>query len=88
MMKFRTVFFISVLLNFVQAQAQDHYADAIMKGISNHGKNKKEGYITAGDRTYIIGTQDGDFPDLGRHVEGSLSDTSSGFHGYSKKRIS
>ncbi|HSE40084.1 MAG TPA: amylo-alpha-1,6-glucosidase [Acidobacteriota bacterium] len=43
-----------------------------MSGISNHGKNKTEGYVAAGDRIYLIGTQDGNFPDLGRHVEGEM----------------
>ncbi len=41
-------------------------------GLSNHGQNKNQQYITAGDRTYLIGTQDGNFPDLGRHVEGEM----------------
>jgi glycogen debranching enzyme len=46
--------------------------DRIMMGISNHGENKNQQYITAGDRAYLIGTQDGNFPDLGRHVEGEM----------------
>lgn len=46
--------------------------DRIMMGISNHGQNKNQQYIAAGDRTYLIGTQDGNFPDLGRHVEGEM----------------
>src|SRR5262245_10473379 len=44
----------------------------VMAGISNDGKNKDKPYVAAGDRTYIIGTQDGNFPDLGRHVEGEM----------------
>src|SRR5262245_7954156 len=40
--------------------------------LSNHGKTKTGGYITAGDRIYMIGTQDGNFPDMGRHVEGEM----------------
>src|SRR5215831_5550445 len=43
-----------------------------MQGISNHGKTKTGGYITAGDRLYLIGTQDGLFPDMGRHVHGEM----------------
>ncbi len=31
---------------------------------------KKNPYLTAGDKTYIIGTQDGNFPDLGGHTPG------------------
>lgn len=29
-------------------------------------------YVTAGDRLYMIGTQDGKFPDLGWHVAGEM----------------
>ena len=43
-----------------------------MQGISNHGKTKTGGYITAGDRVYLIGTQDGLFPDIGHHVKGEM----------------
>ena len=43
-----------------------------LQGISNHGKTKTGGYITAGDRIYLIGTQDGNFPDMGRHVPGEM----------------
>ncbi len=39
-------------------------------GISNQGRNKQKPYVTAGDRTYLIGTQDGNFPDMGQHVPG------------------
>src|SRR5262245_3240810 len=46
--------------------------DQIMMGISNHGQNKNQQYIAAGDRAYLIGTQDGNFPDLGRHVKGEM----------------
>jgi glycogen debranching enzyme len=40
----------------------------ILAGISNQGRNKQQPYVTAGDRTYLIGTQDGNFPDMGQHV--------------------
>lgn len=43
-----------------------------MAGISNQGKNQGEPYVTAGDRTYLIGTQNGQFPDLGDHVPGEM----------------
>ena len=29
-------------------------------------------YVTAGDRVYVVGHQDGSFPDLGWHVEGEM----------------
>lgn len=69
----------SVLLSFffalTSAQAlpsQSDYARPILAGISNHGQNKREPYVTAGDRTYLIGTQDGNFPDMGQHVPGEM----------------
>ena len=43
-----------------------------MAGISNHGQNGGQPYVTAGDRAYLIGTQDGNFPDLGDHVPGEM----------------
>jgi glycogen debranching enzyme len=69
----------SVLLSFWFALtnahlllSQDDYATSILAGISNHGQNKGEPYVTAGDRTYLIGTQDGNFPDMGQHVPGEM----------------
>ena len=43
-----------------------------MAGIRNHGHNKDQPYVTAGDRAYLIGTQDGNFPDMGRHLPGEM----------------
>jgi glycogen debranching enzyme len=43
-----------------------------MAGISDHGRNQDQPYVTAGDRTYLIGTQDGKFPDMGSHVPGEM----------------
>ncbi|MGH7581047.1 MAG: trehalase family glycosidase [Gemmatimonadales bacterium] len=43
-----------------------------MEGISNRGRNLHQPYVTAGDRAYLIGTQDGDFPDMGQHVPGEM----------------
>jgi glycogen debranching enzyme len=51
---------------------QDGYASPILAGISNEGRNQRDPYVTAGDRAYLIGTQDGDFPDLGGHVPGEM----------------
>jgi len=52
--------------------SQDDYATPILAGISNHGHNTGQPYVTAGDRAYLIGTQDGDFPDMGQHVPGEM----------------
>src|SRR6266545_339149 len=69
----------SVLLSFWFAvtnvqllPCQNAYAMPILAGISNHGQNKSQPYVTAGDRTYLIGTQDGNFPDMGEHVPGEM----------------
>ena len=43
-----------------------------MEGISNQAGQEKNPYLTAGDKTYIIGTQDGNFPDLGGHTPGEM----------------
>jgi glycogen debranching enzyme len=48
--------------------ATNDYAARVLAGISNQGRNKQQPYVTAGDRTYLIGTQDGNFPDMGQHV--------------------
>jgi glycogen debranching enzyme len=47
---------------------QETYAAEAMRGISNEGKNGTDPYVTAGDRAYLIGTQDGNFPDQGEHL--------------------
>ena len=51
---------------------QSGYAARVLEGISNRGENQGEPYVTAGDRAYVIGTQDGNFPDMGSHVQGEM----------------
>lgn len=51
---------------------QGGYATPVLSGIGNQGRNKAQPYATAGDRTYLIGTQDGNFPDMGQHVPGEM----------------
>ena len=60
------------LTNAQLLRSQSDYAAPIMAGISNHGQNQGQPYVTAGDRAYLIGTQDGTFPDMGRHVPGEM----------------
>ena len=69
----------AVLLSSVLALAtarllasQDEYARHVMAGIASHGQHQHQPYVTAGDRAYLIGTQDGNFPDLGGHVPGEM----------------
>ncbi|HEX6434147.1 MAG TPA: hypothetical protein VFZ87_07880, partial [Gemmatimonadales bacterium] len=52
--------------------SQDSYAAGTMAGLSNQGRNPDKPYAAAGDRAYLIGTQDGNFPDLGEHVAGEM----------------
>lgn len=54
------------------AQNSNNYLNEIMAGISNYGKTNDKEYLTAGDRSYIVGTQNGNFPDLGSHVKGEM----------------
>ncbi len=64
-----------MLLAFVRhaaAQSDSNYAQKIMAGISNNGRTNDKQYLTPGDRTYIVGIQNGNFPDLGSHVKGEM----------------
>ena len=64
-----------LLIALIQAQAlasQSQDVPTALQGISNHGENRDQPYVTAGDRAYLIGTQDGGFPDMGDHVAGEM----------------
>jgi len=66
---------LSSLLSLTTARllpSQDDYANPILAGISNQGQNEGQPYVTAGDRAYLIGTQDGNFPDMGQHTPGEM----------------
>jgi len=63
---------VLVLASAVGAPCQQSVALPALAGLSNHGQNKREPYVTAGDRTYLIGAQDGAFPDQGGHVRGEM----------------
>jgi hypothetical protein len=63
---------ISLALTSSKLEAQQDYAASVMAGLSNQGHNQSEPYVTAGDGAYLIGTQDGNFPDLGGHLPGEM----------------
>jgi glycogen debranching enzyme len=63
---------LSGVMNPGLVASQQDYSAPILAGISNHGQNPGQPYVTAGDRVYLIGTQDGNFPDLGTHVPGEM----------------
>jgi glycogen debranching enzyme len=52
--------------------ASGDYAASVLAGISNQGQTRQQPYVTAGDRAYLIGTQDGNFPDMGHHIPGEM----------------
>src|SRR4051812_363637 len=52
--------------------AQDRFRRDAMAGIASHGQHEHQPYVTAGDRAYLVGTQDGNFPDQGGHVPGEM----------------
>src|SRR3954453_18134359 len=51
---------------------QGDSAGSVMAGRRSHGQTRHKPYVTAGPRTYVIGTQDGNFPDLGEHLPGEM----------------
>src|SRR5712675_1870542 len=55
-----------------ESYAPDTFGTEILNGLSNHGMHLDKPYISPGDRTYIVGTQNGNFPDLGSHVRGEM----------------
>src|SRR5262245_24155129 len=61
-----------VAASTVALQAQGDSAGPVMAGLSNQGRTGSKPYVTAGTRTYVIGTQDGAFPDLGEHLPGEM----------------
>jgi hypothetical protein len=64
-----------VLLTLTGVRSLASQADSIpaaMAGVSNRGRNPENPYVTAGDRAYLIGSQDGGFPDMGSHVAGEM----------------
>jgi len=65
-------FVVLVCVQYTAAQQAGSYSDEIMAGISNHGLTAHKEYLTPGDRSYVVGTQDGNFPDLGSHVPGEM----------------
>lgn len=67
------VCFISVICSAnTKGQIGANGYNSLLTGISNNGLNKEKPYVTAGDRSYIIGTMNGDFPDIGEHGAGEM----------------
>src|SRR5918992_248420 len=60
------------LLHTHSLASQSEYSAAVMQGIVKDVDDGEQPYVTAGDRAYLIGSQDGGFPDLGDHVPGEM----------------
>ncbi len=60
------------LANARSLPSQSEYAAPILAGLSNDGQHSTRPYVTAGDRAYLIGAQDGNFPDMGEHSPGEM----------------
>src|SRR5262245_7103572 len=71
-MRFLSLTLALVFALALHAQAQTDSVSTVMAGLSNHGRTPDRPYVTAGDRAYLIGTQDGNFPDMGGHVPGEM----------------
>ncbi len=43
-----------------------------IESIPGNDAYKQSSYVTAGDRVYLVGNQDGTFPDIGWHIDGEM----------------
>lgn len=64
-------FFLIVLLVSCQQKYQSPLTD-LQLGIEGKAEYLSSPYLTPGDRAYMVGHQDGSFPDLGWHVAGEM----------------
>ncbi|MDR0844671.1 MAG: amylo-alpha-1,6-glucosidase [Tannerella sp.] len=76
-MKRNNLFLISCLVSVSlvgckTGETQDTYGNPYFAGVSNHGQSTDNPYLTAGDRAYVVGSQDGLFPDVGFHLRGEM----------------
>ncbi len=50
----------------------DTYTAPYFNGANSEGKMPGNPYLTPGDKAYVLGTQNGLFPDMGGHVKGEM----------------
>ena len=71
-----SIFFVSLSLIFscTSKQKSEAMSDMLQASPAIEGSNEYIGspYVTAGDRVYMVGHQDGSFPELGWHVKGEM----------------
>nr|WP_298792695.1 glycogen debranching protein [uncultured Allomuricauda sp.] len=73
-MKIIYTFFLALLLANCSVDKQRTIADVLIDSASISGKPDylESPFVTAGDRVYMVGHQDGSFPDLGWHIKGEM----------------
>lgn len=76
-MNFRKYTFIlasSWLLLSCQEEKKDSFSDLLNDSPSIKGNEtyKSSPFVTAGDRVYLVGHQDGSFPEIGWHIKGEM----------------
>ena len=74
-MKTSLLLFSLLLLGSCAQQRKETLATLLETGPKIEGKTEylNSPYVTAGDRLYMVGHQDGSFPELGWHIKGEMS---------------
>ena len=70
----KVLLLLVIVLHVYRLNAQSKFGSSVktMLGLSSNGKTKGNPYVAAGNRAYLIGTQDGLFPDMGDHIKGEM----------------
>jgi hypothetical protein len=70
----KTLMLGSIAVASIQAKAQKASLLDLTKNSEHYWKKSylNTPYVTAGDRLYMVGHQNGQFPDLGWHVTGEM----------------
>lgn len=76
-MRIRNCLFISSAFVWLSCESPsaEHFVFSDLEtqtGLSGNEAYLSSPFVTAGDRVYLVGHQDGTFPDLGWHVEGEM----------------
>ncbi len=73
-MKTRSLLFCGILLWSCSSPGPETIATLLESAPNIQGKSEylDSPYVTAGDRLYMVGHQDGSFPELGWHIQGEM----------------
>ena len=72
-MKLSITFVFLLFIHFLAAAQNLNAGETpAVNGIVGSALTAKKQYVTAGDRAYIIGTQNGVFPDMGEHIPNGM----------------